>query len=341
MKNINDKKILVSGVQPSGDLHIGNYFGAIRQMVNLANSGEYESYIFLADYHSMTTLVNAKERIENTFKAIATYLACGIDKKKVNVFKQSDVKEVTELAWIFNTVTPLPILFLAHSFKDKERDKENEKKEVNAGLLDYPVLMAADILIYNADIVPVGKDQEQHIEIAREIAGKYNRAYNTNTFKSPKSFLKKEVETILGIDGNKMSKSKGNDIPIFLDDTQIKKKVMSIKTDSKLPNEKKNPDEVLIYQIHKLFLNENEDKKLREKFLNSDKISYSYKDAKEDLFETMQKYFKDMKKKYDYYTTTEKGKKEIFSVLKIGAKKANKRAVEMMKKVRKETGLDF
>lgn len=335
------KEVLVSGVQPSGQLHIANYFGAIKQMVDLVNTGKYEAYIFLADYHSMTTLSNKKERLKNTLESTATYLACGLDKRKVNIFKQSDVPSVTELTWIFDTITPLPMLFLAHSFKDKERDKENEQKEVNLGLLNYPVLMASDILIYDADIVPAGKDQEQHIEIAREIAGKYNRAYGVNTFKLPKIYSPKNVSLILGTDGNKMSKSKKNYIPIFAEEEEIRKIVMSIKTDSSAPNEKKNPDENNIYNIHKLFLGEKEDKQLREKFLNSEKVPYSYKEAKEDLLNTILIYFKDMKKKYDYYTTTILGKREIMSILKNGAKKANKKAEETMKKVRKEVGLDF
>ena len=338
MKN---KKVLLSGVQSSGQLHIGNYFGAIKQMVDLVNTDEYESYIFLADYHSMTSLTNKEERIKNTFESVASYLACGLNKKKVNIFKQSDTPAVTELAWIFNTVTPLPMLFLSHAFKDKKESDVEKMKDVNAGLFDYPVLMAADILLYNADIVPVGKDQEQHLEMAREIAGKYNRAYNTNTFNSPKSFIQKEVATVPGIDGTKMAKSKGNQISMFATEDEIKKKVMSIVTDGKLPNEKKNPDENNIYKIHKLFLNKDEDKALRERFINSDKVSYGYKEAKEDLLKTMLTYFKDMRKKYDYYTNTSKGRKEVVTVMKDGAKKANKKSVEMMKIVRKETGLDF
>ncbi|MFO0743592.1 MAG: tryptophan--tRNA ligase [Candidatus Paceibacterota bacterium] len=336
-----EKKVLVSGVQSSGQLHIGNYFGAIKQMVDLVNTGEYESYIFLADYHSMTSLTNREERLKNTFESVASYLACGLNPKKVNIFKQSDVKQVTELAWILNTVTPIPMLFLSHAFKDKKESDVEKMKDVNVGLFDYPVLMAADILIYNADVVPVGKDQEQHIEYTRDIAGKYNRAYNVNTFKSPKSYSVKGMETVLGVDGNKMAKSKGNQISMFAPEEEIKKKVMSITTDSKLPNEIKNPDENNIYKIHKLFLNKEEDRLLREKFENSDKIPYGYKEAKEDLLKTILSYFKDMRKKYEYYTSTTKGKKEVMSVMKNGTKKANKKAEEMMKKVRKEVGLDF
>lgn len=335
------QKILVSGVQTSGQLHIGNYFGAIKQMVELVNSGNYEAYIFLADYHSMTTLVDKKERNQKILETAATYLASGFDKKKVVIFKQSDVPIVTELTWILNTVTPLPMLFLSHAFKDKERDKENQNKDVNLGLLDYPVLMAADILLYDADIVPIGKDQEQHLEMTREIAGKYNRAYGVNTFKSPKGYSVKELETIPGIDGEKMSKSKGNGIAMFGTLEDIKKRVMSIKTDSKAPDEKKNPDDILIYKIHKIFLNKKENLELREKFLNSDKKPYSYKEAKEDLLNTILSYFSEMRKNYNYYLNTAKGRKEMISILNSGAKKASKKANVMMSKVKKETGLDF
>ena len=336
-----EKKVLVSGVQSSGQLHIGNYFGAVKQMVDLVNSGEYESYIFLADYHSMTSLTNREERLKNTFESVATYLACGMNQKKVSIFKQSDILSHTELAWILNTVTPIPMLFLSHAFKDKKESDVEKMKDVNAGLFNYPVLMAADILLYNADIVPVGKDQEQHVEMTREIAGKYNRAYKTNTFNSPKSFIQKEVATVPGIDGNKMAKSRGNHICMFATEDEIKKKVMSITTDSKLPNEKKNPNENNIYKIHKLFLNKEQDTALRNRFENSDVVAYGYKEAKEDLLKTLLTYFKDMRKKYDHYTNTPKGKKEVMAVMKDGAKKANKKAQERMKIVRKETGLDF
>lgn len=341
------KKVLVSGIQSSGQLHIGNYFGAIKQIIDLVNTGKYEAYVFVADYHSMTTLTNGKERIKNTFDIVATYLACGIDKNKVNIFKQSDILYHTELSWILNTITPIPMLFLAHSFKDKSGQNKNEKfnlnnlKNINAGLFDYPVLMAADILIYGGDIIPVGKDQEQHIEYAREIAKKYNETYNTKRFKMPQAFIQKEIATIIGIDGNKMSKSKNNIIPLFADEEEIKKRVSLIKTDSLKPEDKKNPDENNIYKIHKLFLNKEEDKILREKFLNSDKIPYSYKNAKEDLANTIIKYFENMKKEYLRLTTTKDGKEEVFSIMKVGAENANKRANDMMNKIKKETGLNF
>jgi len=341
-----EKEILVSAIKPSGRLHIGNYFGAIKPMVNLVNDGKYESYIFVADYHSMTTLYDKYLRTKYILEIVATYLAAGLNPEKVNIFKQSDVSAVTELAWIFSTVTPVPMLFLAHSFKEKREENIEKMKDVNAGLFNYPVLMAADILIYNADIIPVGKDQEQHVEIAREIGGKYNRAYHVDTFKMPQALIKKEVATVPGIDGNKMSKSKGNVIPIFLSQEftleDLKKQIMKIKTDSLRPEEKKNLEDNLIYQIHKLFLNSEQDEILQNKFLNSSPQNpYSYKEAKEELLQTIVNYFVEMNKKYLYFTETEAGKKELIKVVESGAIKAKYKANLMMQKVRQDTGLDF
>lgn len=323
------KKVLVSGIQSSGKLHIGNYFGAIKQNIELSNSGEYDSYIFIADYHSMTTLTDAKERLENTFDAACTYLVCGLDPSKVALFKQSDVPAHTELAWMLNTVTPMPMLMLAHAFKDNEA----KNKDINAGVFTYPVLMAADILMYNATIVPVGRDQEQHIEIAREIAGKFNRAYGVDLFSMPQAYIKKDVAVVPGIDGTKMSKSKNNHIPLFGTDEEIKKRVMSIVTDSARPEDTKNPDEQTIYQIHKLFITEEEDKVLRARFENG---GYGYKEAKEKCAEAIISYVTPMRDKYAYYQSH---KDEVYAILEEGKNKAQLVSDEMMKKVRVSVGL--
>jgi tryptophanyl-tRNA synthetase len=330
----NKKKVLVSGIQSSGKLHIGNYFGAMKQNIELGNSDEYESYVFIADYHSMTSLTNGKERAENTLDAACAYLACGLDPVKQIFFKQSDVSKHTELAWILSTITPIPMLELAHSYKDKQ----NKNHEVNAGLFTYPVLMAADILMYNPDIVPVGHDQEQHIEIAREIAGKYNRAY-TETFKMPKSYVIKDMGIVPGIDGEKMSKSKNNYIPIFGTDVEITKAVMSIVTDSAKPEDKKDPDTNNIYNIHKLFLNDEEKSTLRDKYLNANaKNPFGYAAAKKECAEAIINYFTPMREKYNYYKNNIN---EVKNILEIGAERAESRARETIKKVRLDTGLDF
>ena len=350
------KKVLVSGVQSSGRLHIGNYFGAIRQNVELGNSGDYESYVFIADYHSMTSLTDAAARRENTFDAACVYLACGLDPERVTFFKQSDVPEHTELSWILNTVTPLPMLMLAHSFKDRvsktveyaleklshitstdnskfEEKKYKEFSSVSAGLFTYPVLMAADILMYNADVVPVGKDQEQHLEITRELAGKYNRAYGVEQFAMPKAHIVGDVATVPGVDGRKMSKSYDNHIPLFGTPEEIKKRVMSIVTDSAAPADAKNPDENNIYQIHKLFLNEQQDRELRKKF---EEGGYGYKQAKDELLETILKFTAQMREKYEYYRSNSD---QVEAILKSGAEKARVKARETMGQIKKQTGL--
>lgn len=332
-----DKKVLVSGVQSSGKLHIGNYFGALKQNVDLANSGEFESYIFIADYHSMTTQKDAVQRRDDIIDAACVYLACGLDSSKVKLFKQSDIPSHTELAWILSTITPMPMLELAHAYKDKQ-GKEEDKHLVNAGLFTYPVLMAADILMYNADIVPVGKDQAQHIEIAREIAGKYNREYG-ETFKMPQAFIKSEVSLVSGIDGNKMSKSKNNHIPIFAGEAEIKKLVMSIVTDSARPEEEKNPDTNNVYNIHKLFLSSEEKEEIRNKYSGASYASpFGYAEAKKLCAESIISYFKDMRIKYEYYKDNID---EVKNILKNGAEIANIKAQSMMEKVRRDTGLDL
>lgn len=340
MQEINNnlnKKVLVSGVQSSGRLHIGNYFGALKQNVELGNSDEHDSYVFIADYHSMTTQKDAKQRSEDILDAACVYLACGLDPSKVKLFKQSDVPSHTELSWILSTVTPMPMLELAHAYKDKQ-GREEEKHLVNAGLFTYPVLMAADILMYNADIVPVGKDQEQHVEMTREIAGKYNRAYG-ETFKMPKSFIKPEVSLVPGIDGNKMSKSKNNYIPIFGTEAEITKLIMSIVTDSARPEDAKNPDTNNIFNIHKLFLNEVECAELKSKYVEASTTSpFGYADAKKECAISVINYFLPMRTKYEYYKNNPE---EVKNILKSGAEKANLKAEEMMKKVRVDTGLDF
>lgn len=393
------KKILVSGIQSSGKLHIGNYFGAIKQNIELGNSGDYESYIFIADYHSMTTLTDAKERIENTLDAACTYLACGLDVSKVALFKQSDIPSHTELSWILNTVTPMSMLMLAHAYKDKQnlfglfvdgvkvctgtfnesgklefslglnhftllqgnhvlqvRDSTNniivsnafnvteEKFPLNkigyeainnAGLFTYPVLMAADILMYDADIVPVGQDQRQHVEYAREIAGKFNRAYNTELFIMPQAYIVKEVATVPGIDGTKMSKSKNNHIPLFCSDEELKKRVMSIVTDSATPEEVKDPETNNIYNIHKLFLTKEGDEALRAKFENG---GYGYKQAKDDLLATLMTWREGKKEIYDDLMAHPE---KIKSILREGGKVAQAKAEKKMEEVRKVVGLSF
>lgn len=325
-----EKKILLSGIQATGTLHFGNYFGAMKQNIELGNNGEYESYIFIADYHALTTVKDGAALRSTTHEIVAAYVACGLDTSKVVLFKQSDVPSHTELCSIFTNVVTMPYLMRAHAFKDHEA----KDKEVNVGLFNYPVLMAADILMYNADVVPVGADQKQHIEYARDIAGFYNRAWNVEQFKLPKEYIVEAVGTVPGIDGEKMSKSKGNVISLFGSDEEIKKAVMGIVTDSASPGERKNPDTNNIYNIHKLFLNEEEEKALRLRFENG---GYGYKDAKEDLLATIMMWRKGKKEMFDRLMN-EPG--TIKKILDEGGKKANIIAGETMKKVRTQVGLE-
>ncbi len=331
MSNINvNKKVLVSGVQSSGIIHIGNYFGAIKQNIDLSNSGEFlQSFIFIADYHSMTSVFDSKQRQEYIIDAACVYLACGLDPSKTIFFKQSDVLEHTELSWILSTITPISMLELAHSYKDKI----NNSIPVNVGLFTYPVLMASDILIYDGEIVPVGKDQEQHLEMAREIAGKFNRLYG-DTFKMPQAYILPEVGIVPGIDGKKMSKSKNNYISIFGKDEEIKKSIMSIVTDSAMPQDKKDPDTNNIYNIHKLFIDKAQNEILRQKYLAG---GLSYKDAKQMCFEDMIKYIDPMRSKYNYYKNNIE---EVIKILNAGSLQAKEYAKIKVNIVKKATGLD-
>ena len=244
-------KRLISGVQPTGAPHIGNYFGAMRQFVDLQN--EYECFYMIADYHGLNFIHNKEQMAENIMNLALDYLAIGLDPKKVTIFKQSDVSAHTELAWIFESITTMPYLMRAHAFKDAEA----KNKDIVVGTFNYPMLMAADILLYDADLVPVGQDQKQHIEITRDTAQKFNSIFS-EVFKLPEELILEEVAIVPGIDGQKMSKSYGNTIPLFATDEEIDKQVMGIVTDSSgdVPQN--------VYAIHKLFRSEAELKVLYE-----------------------------------------------------------------------------
>jgi tryptophanyl-tRNA synthetase len=237
---------ILSGIQPSGTLHIGNYFGMMRPSIELQERGE--AFYFIADYHSMTSLTDAEQRRKNTLDVALDFLACGLDPKKSVFYRQSDLPEVCELNWLIGTLTPMGLLERAHSYKDKIA----KGLSPNFGLFAYPVLMAADILMYDANLVPVGKDQKQHVEMTRDIAIKFNQTYG-ETFVIPEPEIRGEVATVPGLDGQKMSKSYGNTIEIFGDEKAIKKKIMGIKMDSRTPAEPKpDADQNLAIQLLKL-----------------------------------------------------------------------------------------
>jgi len=338
---MSNKKILLSGVKPTGRVHLGNYFGAMKQFLDLQD--KFESYIFIADYHAMTTVQNKEELSQGIIDVALDYLAIGLDPKKVCLFKQSDIPEVHELTWIFNCLTTVPYLMRAHAFKDAEA----KSKEVNVGLFDYPILMASDILIQDADVVPVGQDQKQHVEYARDTAQKFNRIFpsmagQVATFKIPEPYILKDVETVIGTDGKKMSKSNGNIIPLFATDEEIKKAVMSIPTDSKGVDEPKNPDECNVFQIHKLLLEDPKpdgraSKKLTDLRAKYEKGSLGYKEAKELLISDLMAFMGPIRIKREALA---KDLGSVLEILKKGGEKARSRAEAKMKEVREKVGVE-
>lgn len=277
------KPVLVSGVKPTGDLHIGNYFGAMRQLVELSKTGKYRPFIFVADYHALNFVQDAQEMRRRTKELVVAYLAIGLDPKEVVLFKQSDVPAHTELCWIFDTITTMPYLERAHAFKDAEA----KNKEINVGTFNYPMLMAADILLYDAAVVPVGQDQKQHIEYARDTAEKFNRIYREEVFALPEPYIMPDVAIVPGTDGRKMSKSYGNVIPLFASHDELVKRVMSIVTDSS----GERPENV--YAIHKLVRSESELEELYREYQGN------YKTLKELLIEDLERFLAPLRARYE------------------------------------------
>lgn len=319
---ISPKKRLFSGMQSTGRIHIGNYFGALKQFVDLQD--EYDCFIFIANIHSLTGLPEKEKLVTDTKNLILDYLAAGLDPQKVTIFKQSDVSAHTSLAWIFSNFITNAYLERAHAFKDAE----NKKKEVTTGTFIYPVLMAADILLYETDVVPVGKDQKQHVEYARDIAGKFNNQYG-EVFKLPKEFILEDTGIIPGTDGQKMSKSYGNTIPLSATDEEIQKAVMSIATDSRGKDEEKNPDDMVLYQIHKLFNNSVE---LKAQYTQG----LGYGDAKKMLIADIVAFVTPMRERRKKY---EDDPKLVEEILLQGAIKANDVAMKKLGEVYEAVGL--
>lgn len=313
------KPALVSGIKPTGDLHIGNYFGAMRQQVDLFTSGDYRCYIFVADYHALNTMQNAEEMRKRALELAAAYMAIGLDPETVTLFKQSSVPAHTELTWIFDTITSMPYLMRAHAFKDAEA----KNKDINVGTFNYPMLMAADILLYDAAVVPVGQDQKQHIEFARDTAEKFNRVYG-ETFVLPKEHIVESVAVVPGTDGQKMSKSYGNVIPLFASRDEIVKRVMSIVTDSS----GSRPENV--YAIHALLKPEAELASLYETNAGN------YKALKEALVEDLDSFIAPMREKYEQLT---KNQDLVMQALTKGDREARAVADAKMAQVRKAVGV--
>ncbi len=321
-----DRQILVSGVKPTGRPHIGNYFGAMRQFVDLQD--KYEAFIFIADMHALTTLHNPEELSQNILDVATDYLAIGLDPKKIVLFKQSDISVHTELAFIFESITTMPYLMRSHVFKDAEA----KNKEISVGTFNYPMLMAADILLYDADAVPIGQDQKQHLEITRDTAEKFNRLFG-ETFKLPKPLILEDVAVVPGIDRRKMSKSYGNTIGLFAERLEIEKKVMSIPTDSKGVDEPKDARKCNVFALHKLFALPEDLNGLKERY---EKGKIGYKESKEMLINNIDRFITPLREKR---VNIARDKEKIFKILKEGGEVAKEIAEAKMKEVRKKIGV--
>ena len=318
---------VLTGIQSTGMPHLGNLLGAIIPAIKMSENPKNESLFFIADLHSFTTIRDKKVLQENTYATAAAWLAFGFDTKKNLFYRQSDVPQVCELSWYLNCFTPFPMLANAHSFKDKS----DKLSQVNSGLFTYPVLMAADILLYDAEVVPVGKDQIQHLEITRDIAGAFNHIYK-DSFVIPEVSVDERVMIIPGIDGQKMSKSYNNIINIFLDDKKLRKQVMSIKTDSLGLEDQKDPENCNVYKLYKLLASEEKTQAMAAKYRAG---NYGYGHAKQELFELICDNFSEQRKKFNYLMSNT----DIIELeLKKGAKKASEIASKVLARIRNNIG---
>ncbi len=319
---------ILSGIQPSGVLHLGNYFGMMRPSIAWQERGE--AFYFIADYHAMTSLHDPELLREYSQRSALDFLACGLDPQKVCLFRQSDVPQVTELMWFLMTATGMGLLERAHSYKDKTA----KGIEASAGLFTYPVLMAADILLYDSDIVPVGKDQKQHLEMTRDIAARMNTRYETEIFKLPEPSIEESTATVPGTDGQKMSKSYGNTVEIFLDEKQFRKAIMKLKTDSTPVEEPKDPEGSIIIDLYKLVATAEEVKEMEASFRAG---GQGYGVYKQQLFEKLFAHFEPMRARREEILDEPD---YVEDVLRTGAKKARSIASKVLTRVRQATGLE-
>ncbi|MDV6167690.1 tryptophan--tRNA ligase [Flavobacterium sp. DG1-102-2] len=320
---------ILTGVQSTGTPHLGNLLGAILPAVEMANKPENDSFLFIADLHSITQIKDGTTLRANTYSVAATWLACGLDINKVVFYRQSDVPQTAELSWYLSCFFPFQRLTLAHSFKDKA----DRLEDVNAGLFTYPMLMAADILLYDAQFVPVGKDQIQHIEITRDVASRFNHQMG-ETFILPEAVTGDDTKIIPGTDGEKMSKSRNNFINIFQEDKPLRKQVMSIETDSTPLEDPKNPDTCNVFALYKLLATAEQIEAMRANYLGG---NYGYGHAKQALFELIVEKFAPVREKYTYYINN---LNEVDALLKAGAEKAGAVANEVLGRVRIKLGYE-
>jgi len=328
------KKTILTGIKPTGVPHVGNYFGAIKPAIEMANMGENRSFLFLADYHSLTTVKNANELKQYVREIACTWLACGLDLKRTVFYKQSDVPQIFELATILANVTPKGLLNRAHAYKSIVADAlaagKDPDVDVNMGLYTYPILMAADILAFDTNLVPVGADQKQHVEIAQNIVRAFNAVYG-NTLVVPEPKIEKNVSTIPGLDGRKMSKSYGNQIPLFAPEAELKKHIMRIVTDSSLPTDPK-PTTHPLFEMYKLFATADEVKEFAKRFKNG----IGWGDAKKELFNVANRELTPMREKYNFYMANPH---MVDDVLNAGAVQARMVATNTLKRVRSAVGV--
>ncbi|MGB1019604.1 MAG: tryptophan--tRNA ligase [Flavobacteriaceae bacterium] len=318
---------ILTGVQSTGTPHLGNLLGAVLPAIALSKAAGNDSFMFIADLHSLTQIKNGEQLRENTFATAAAWLACGLDIDNTHFYRQSDVSEVTELAWYLNCFFPYQRLTLAHSFKDKA----DSLADVNAGLFSYPMLMAADILLYDAEIVPVGKDQLQHLEITRDVAARFNHQMG-ETFVLPKAEIQKNEQYIPGTDGQKMSKSKNNTINIFLPEKELRKQIMQIITDSTPLEDPKDPDSCTVFQLYQLLASPEDTNVLRTRYIAG---GMGYGHAKTALFELLLERFKKERKAFEYYC---QNPEEVQIALAKGAQKAKMVAHKVLLRVRNKIG---
>jgi len=318
---------ILTGIQSTGTPHLGNILGAIKPAIEMSNKPENESFLFIADLHSLTQIKDKETLKGNTYATAAAWLSFGLDTKKTIFYRQSDVPQATELAWILSCHFPFQRLTLAHSFKDKS----DRLSDVNAGIFTYPMLMAADILLYDAEEVPVGKDQQQHLEMTRDVASRFNNIFG-ETFILPQGKVNKGTELVLGTNGEKMSKSKGNIIDIFLPEKELKKQVMAIQTDSTPIEDPKNFKSCNVYKIFKLIADNKSVIKMEQ---NYSKGGYGYGHAKKELLEYILSHFSKERDRFNYYMSN---KDELDKVLNEGAQKANSVASKVLNRVRNKLG---
>jgi len=318
---------ILTGIQSTGTPHLGNILGAIIPAIDMAQNAANDSFLFIADMHSLTQIKDGETLRENTYRTAATWLAFGLDVNKTVFYRQSDVPQVTELNWYLNCFFPFSRLELAHSFKDKA----DRLEDVNAGLFTYPMLMAADILLYDAEIVPVGKDQEQHLEFTRDVASRFH-AKMGETFVMPEAKIQENTKLIPGTDGAKMSKSKNNVIDLFQPDKKLRKQIMGIQTDSTPMEDPKNPDTDNVFALYKLLANEAQIATMRQNYEGG---NYGYGHAKQALYELIVDRFATERARFNHYI---ENKHEIDDALAIGAEKAKKIANKVLARVRKKVG---